>query len=244
MKKLNYNQKVQYSSLLAMIVFIILIEIIFYSMGSYFRDKAPFVLLGMLIFFVTSELFTRFFRPRKRDYVNYLQGERGEKQVRKKLNELEPEYIVVNGIKLPWLKSNIDHVVVGNNGIFLIETKNYRGKIICNGGEWYQTISKNGKTFTNYIGNPSGQANWLARELKVYLKQEFSRLNDLWINSVVAFADENTDINIEKPPENCKICKTPQELIDYIKQFKPERYLELDKEELQKLKNTLMKYPS
>ncbi|WP_245203708.1 nuclease-related domain-containing protein [Ammoniphilus resinae] len=53
----------------------------------------------------------------------------GEKQVRKRLEQLDPtEYMVVHDVMLRLTDektSQIDHVVVSMYGIFVIETKNY-----------------------------------------------------------------------------------------------------------------------
>ena len=41
---------------------------------------------------------------------------------------------------LPESYGNIDHIILGSNGIFVIESKNYDGKIICNGDRMAQTL--------------------------------------------------------------------------------------------------------
>ena len=54
-------------------------------------------------------------------------GDIGEKVVADSLDTLPQDYFVFNDVNLPKSQGNIDHVVVGPNGIFVIETKNYRG---------------------------------------------------------------------------------------------------------------------
>lgn len=86
-----------------------------------------------------------------------LKGKVGEISVVSKLSRLNKEqYIVLNNILIP--KSNggtaqIDHVVVSVYGIFVIETKNYRGRIT--GSEydqyWKQTIYRRKEKFYSPI---------------------------------------------------------------------------------------------
>lgn len=60
---------------------------------------------------------------------NYLKGARGEEWVSNQLAFLDFNNSIFNGIKLNDTKSNFDHVVLTPSGIFLIETKNWSGKV-------------------------------------------------------------------------------------------------------------------
>jgi hypothetical protein len=52
-------------------------------------------------------------------------GFSGERQVGRVLaGELPPEYALINGLKLPRGAGDIDHLVVGPTGVFLLERKN------------------------------------------------------------------------------------------------------------------------
>ncbi|WP_137744590.1 homing endonuclease associated repeat-containing protein [Robertmurraya siralis] len=85
-------------------------------------------------------------------YVNL-----GEKNVSHQLNFLNPNYYkIYNNIFLKFddLVQQIDHLVVGRNGIFHLETKNYKGTIsIDRFGNWERTF--NG--VMEQIDNPEGQ---------------------------------------------------------------------------------------
>ena len=71
-------------------------------------------------------------------------GKAGEKRVARKLDWLPKEYIVLNDIMLPtqYGTTQIDHIVVAPYGIFVIETKNYKGWIFGheNSEEWKQSL--------------------------------------------------------------------------------------------------------
>lgn len=71
-------------------------------------------------------------------------GKSGEKKVARKLNWLSEEYVTLNDILLPtrYGTTQIDHIVVSPFGIFIIETKNYKGWIFGhqNSEEWTQSL--------------------------------------------------------------------------------------------------------
>ncbi|MBE6286353.1 MAG: NERD domain-containing protein [Bacteroidales bacterium] len=71
-------------------------------------------------------------------------GKRGERRVARKLDWLSQEYITLNDLLLPtrYGTTQIDHVVVSPYGIFVIETKNYKGWIFGheNSEEWRQSL--------------------------------------------------------------------------------------------------------
>ncbi len=94
-----------------------------------------------------------FFLKRK---LPSLIGRTGEKFVSRKLLSLNPAgYSVLNDLMLPSSgrinTTQIDHVVVSNFGIFVIETKSYKGWIFGNANQkyWIQVIYKYKKSFYN-----------------------------------------------------------------------------------------------
>ncbi len=82
-----------------------------------------------------------------------IKGWLGEKKVARYLHRLSEEYIILNGVVLPTNTgtTQIDHVVVSPFGVFVIETKNYKGWIF--GGErstqWTQNIYGQKSSFMN-----------------------------------------------------------------------------------------------
>jgi len=65
-------------------------------------------------------------------------GLRGQNRMAQILGVLGDEYYLLNNLKLPGRADDIDHLVIGPNGIFALETKNHRGHIYCREGQWYQ----------------------------------------------------------------------------------------------------------
>jgi hypothetical protein len=112
-------------------------------------------------------------------------GTAGEKVVSYYLNKLDKDkYFVVNDItlKVDGKTTQIDHIVISSYGIFVIETKNWKGSVY--GSRWgkyvYQYLG--GKKFKHL--NPVKQNDWHIRRLRQVLN-EYSNLNYI---SVVAFS--------------------------------------------------------
>lgn len=87
-------------------------------------------------------------------------GKYSEKLVNNKIQELPEEYVVFNDLlfESSGYSTQIDHIVVSPYGVFVIETKGYKGWIL--GGEnseyWTQTIYKSKHQFYNPIKQNAG----------------------------------------------------------------------------------------
>src|SRR5262245_51357718 len=66
------------------------------------------------------------------------QGAEGEQRTRAVLTTLEGQgYVVLDDLAIPGSKANIDHVVVGPTGVFVIDSKNFTGGVrIYDGALW------------------------------------------------------------------------------------------------------------
>jgi hypothetical protein len=100
---------------------------LYIDLGRYDTARALvmiFPLIGVLVFY--------------RLHRGYQQGFEGEKQVSKVLSStLSDDYFLINDVQLvAGKRSNIDHIVLGPTGIFVLETKNHSGKIICYEESW------------------------------------------------------------------------------------------------------------
>jgi hypothetical protein len=87
-----------------------------------------------------------------RKYRIYNGGWQGEKQVAKLLTRaLNDDYYLLNDLYLRDGGGDIDHIVLGPSGVFVLETKNWSGNIVCNGDEWQRAGKR------NFSGSPSRQ---------------------------------------------------------------------------------------
>lgn len=79
-------------------------------------------------------------------------GKYSEKLVNNKIQELPEEYVVFNDLLFEsnGYSTQIDHIVVSPYGVFVIETKGYKGWILGreNGEYWTQTSIKVNINFT------------------------------------------------------------------------------------------------
>ncbi len=125
-------------------------------------------------------------------------GAEGEESVIRALQNLDSSFKVVNDIVLPGDNQNIDHVVVGPAGIFVIETKNYNGIIRCYGDEWSRKkIGRRGTVYDGGIGNPSKQAKRNAIVLKNWLQSQNVLVT--YIDAIVVFTNEDVELRVSKP---------------------------------------------
>jgi hypothetical protein len=64
-------------------------------------------------------------------------GPGGEERTEKALARLGSDYTVFHDRRIPGSRANIDHIVVGPTGVFVIETKNVKGKVELRRGELF-----------------------------------------------------------------------------------------------------------
>ncbi|MCT2408990.1 NERD domain-containing protein [Chryseobacterium antibioticum] len=106
-------------------------------------------------------------------YTPKIKGFIGENKASKALKRLNKEkYTVLNNIEfnIKGSTSQIDHIIVSNYGIFVIETKNYKGWILGyeKDKSWIQAIYKYRRKFYNPILQNQGHIYALKHVLKNY----------------------------------------------------------------------------
>lgn len=96
-----------------------------------------FFLHGLIIFLGVGLIMLSSYPLKK--FETWQRGAEGEEEVIEILEGLGPRYEVFHDLVLPGETQNIDHVVVGENGIFVLETKNLDGVIKCEEDSWTRT---------------------------------------------------------------------------------------------------------
>jgi hypothetical protein len=115
-------------------------------------------------------------------------GRLGEKWVAKELKKLDPDrYIVMNDLLLATTEgktTQIDHVVVSVFGVFVIEMKNYRGRIYGqeDSSKWTQAFGRSKKQFYNPIRQNRGHV----RAIQDLLADQ----PQLPVSSIIVFSDK------------------------------------------------------
>ena len=161
-------------------------------------------------------------------YKSKIKGYIGERLVGKKLKKLNKrEYKVINNLLLKTTKGStqIDHIVISKYGIFVIETKNYKG--IIKGNEyddnWSQTLINKSETLRNPIKQNNGH-------IKA-LKDLIPELRCKNIKSIILFTKR------AKLKVNCETSVTYFNKVNKI--IKKCRSEEFTKEDIEKIYNKL-----
>jgi len=190
----------------------------------------------MIIFFSIS-LFV-LARVLFKKYQIYSIGADGEELVANCLSKLGESYNILHDVKLPKIISNIDHIVVGENGIFVLETKNHKGNIECDGDMWSQTkIGRRGTEYNGVLRNPSRQVKACAVNLRKFIKEYYPQLSNLWVNSIIVFTNEAVELTIKNP--TVKILE-PSNLSGFIKNITPKNKLTV--KQIQELSSILKRH--
>ncbi|MGN0846598.1 MAG: NERD domain-containing protein [Kiritimatiellia bacterium] len=111
----------------------------------------------------------------------------GEEWVADRLSELPRErFVVLNDVMLPTrdgITTQVDHVVLGTTGIFVVETKDYSGWIFGDekARQWTQSFRSGKYKFQNLI-----RQNWR----HIYVMADLLDLPTRYFRNVVAFVGE------------------------------------------------------
>jgi len=138
-------------------------------------------------------------------------GDEGEKIVSAHLKNLSRS-IIFNDVTLPKGMGNIDHVVVGENGLFAIETKNFTGNYMVRGNQWYY---KKGRKSIKAKSNPGAQVLRNSILLRDFFKENGIENKNLWVYAIVSMVNGN--VKIVKSPKHYFILK-PHEINKHILQ--------------------------
>lgn len=147
-----------------------------------------FFVLGFIVFGFSLHYLTRF--------INWRKGILGERLVIEALTPLDNSYVLINDVVLPKRKGNIDHILIGPTGLFVIETKNYRRLSYFNRFPIRQVIRN-------------------AVSLRYFLK-EYLQL-DVFVNALLVFTEP--DITISQNPPIFHV-RNIGNLCDFIKGHK------------------------
>jgi len=125
------------------------------------RIRARHKRLGGLILATTSD---------PASTVAWAKGAHGEETIGRSLDRLRDEgFAVLHDRSIPGSKANIDHIVIGPAGVFLVDPKNYRGRVEQRAvGGWFnseQRLYVNRRNQTTLIGKAVKQANTVREAL-------------------------------------------------------------------------------
>ena len=160
-------------------------------------------LLGLLLAF-------KHFTAAYDKWEHWFLGKRGELAVTRALSALPDDYVLLNDLMLPNGRGNIDHFLIGPNGLFVIETKNYATNVKCDGDQW----------FVN--GKPTKSLSWQAKGNALVVRKNLGRLFDRhraklpFVEPVVVFVKHKHRLELSQPTVH--VLKT-EELVNFIHEY-------------------------
>lgn len=121
----------------------------------------------------------------------FSQGIEGEDAVYFELQKLPKAYRVLENVVLPDEKGDIDFIIIGQNGISLVETKSHRGDFTFQNGKLQRKTSPVKKDFVKQVKRQSAS---LQRTLKNEFKSFFP------IHPFIVFSSQYTKLKLGKKP--------------------------------------------
>jgi len=150
-----------------------------------------FALVCWLVYFILNLLTKKL----EKEIEAYQLGEEGEERVIHMIVQaLDGNWSVFRNIHIPDRnKGDLDIIIIGPPGVWVLEVKNYLGNYRNIGGTWEYRKGNKWKTAS---GNPSRQAMNNAARLGNFLKADHI---NVWVNPAVVWANEESPLFVENP---------------------------------------------
>jgi hypothetical protein len=147
-------------------------------------------------------------------------GLEGERKATDIYSLLPDNYYVLTDllISVDGQTSQIDHVVVGNNGVFVIEAKNLNGLIEGDENDTYITqhkVGRKGGEYSSQLYNPVKQVSTHVYRVSQLLKRYKIRT---WIQGMVYFTNKDAEVYLQSNniPVFASSDEGDKEIINYI----------------------------
>lgn len=169
-----------------------------------------FLPIGVLIIMIMQAL----------NHIEILKfGLQGEKEAFDLLAKLPYQYKVLSDVHLVdgTKSSQIDFVIIGSNGLFIMESKHIKGTLNGKEEDNYLQKVKYGKSGDRYVKrmyNPIKQISGHKIGMDIFLKKKGFRYNAL----PILYFSNDCVVNVQS--KNVKIFNDAVLVIDYIKRFK------------------------
>jgi hypothetical protein len=112
-------------------------------------------------------------------------------------------YVILQNLALRTAGGDIDHVVVGPTGVFVLETKHLAGLIRHGPAGWQRTkVGRRGQAYEARMDDPLAQVRRNTRALRQYLERLDSGLcarTRLWITEMIVFSHPEAQLTLSQP---------------------------------------------
>jgi len=190
--------------------------------------RFPYITIGLIMMPISYVLGIYTYKK----YIEWNSGIGSENLITKELENLDDSYYLISGVVVPPNRGDTDHIVIGRNGIFVIESKNYGGRIECNSDKWSRyKVGRGGKRYELTIGSPSNQVKRNAKVLKDFILEHSdeifkSKVPHIWVHTILIFTNPNVELSIKNPTVDIIPI---EKLCDFIKKQKSEHSLMMKK---------------
>lgn len=181
-----------------------------YQLGA---RRTLVTLLILPVFFVLWKFFSKKFKALENERLSFRKGVMGEAVIGYILEGFPDEYRIIHDLKTPF--GNIDHVVIGPTGAYVIDAKNWKGIISADG---------NGELLLNGKPTPKTEVKNLTRRI-MSVKEKIKVLSSLdpYVKGIFAFPSANVDA--KWGTTGFVHCIKDEQLYDYIVENKKAKKL-------------------
>ena len=162
-----------------------------------FMDLFLFVIIALIVLLFLA---IRLFRKKREQREIKSAGNRGEAYFNNMLKSiLRDDDVLIRNVCLHvnGKEAEIDSLIINNNGIFIVEVKNYNGRLYgdIDDFEWTkEKISPGGNVFYKQVKNPIKQIKRQTYILSQFLKENNIRI---WISGYAYFINGNSPVDDE-----------------------------------------------
>jgi hypothetical protein len=166
-------------------------------------------------FFVTAPLLI-LFTARLRDWECCFAARPDKSRVTVALKSLSNDYLLLTHIALPVYGGTIDHLLIGPNGLFVIEVKNYSGYVRCNQDQW--------AVKTRRMNSLSKQAKRNSMALRSAIASLYSgrRIAIPYVTPLLVFANPEARLRLRQP--TIAVLRL-HEVAEFIRNYTPKRQI-------------------
>ncbi|MBM7648442.1 hypothetical protein JOC78_001384 [Bacillus ectoiniformans] len=215
------------------------ISILGLTIGAFILHLSILPLIGPIICFALMTIPARKNKQLVKEIQILRSGLKGEKQALEFFKQLPEDYTVFSDLEIiaEGKKSQLDNVIVGPNGIFVIETKNLNGEIQGNSDDTQLTqykIGRKGNPYNKTFYNPIKQVSTHVYRLSRLLK---SNGVDTWIQGAVYFANPDCSVMVHNDSDIPVFSHSDnRHMLQYILSYQGKKKVSLqDKEKLEQL---------
>lgn len=214
-------------------------SVLLFALSIYLFIVCKHIYFPIIVLIISLTLVLALFMKR-REYMILRSGVKGENEALDVLKTLPDGFTVISNpvISNRGKYNELDFVVISEDAIFTIETKNYKGGL--KGKTSFNELiqikkGKDGKTFEKSVKNPIMQSELQNKRMRDLL---FDLKIHAQVYSILYFADENFELSLENDSDyKCKIIKGKAWLLSYIQNTHSDK--KIKSSDIKKIKENL-----